>query len=98
MDNETKEIVTEAKVIKDLLSHDGWPIARTKLTDKILDLVNIENVDDSSMEKMAIDLKARKLASVILFDWLKSLEAMARDVEYHKSLTLRDEGIIVREE
>lgn len=98
MDKETKEIVTEAKMVKDLLSNDGWPIARARLTDRILDLVNIENVDESSMERMAIDLKARKLASTILFDWLKSLEAMAIDVEYHKSLTLREEGIIVREE
>jgi hypothetical protein len=67
-DSETAQILTEADEIKNLTESRGWGIIKAKLDAKILDLQNISNIDENNL---AIDLKARLLASRFLFAWLK---------------------------
>lgn len=97
MDSETKEIVTEQKKIKELVSGEAWGIVRAKLIEKIGDLQNAFNADDSDPQKLIIDIKARKFATDVLFDWLKDVEGTA---EQHNtnSLTLNKSNYIVRED
>lgn len=71
VDNETKVELTAAEHIRQMTESEGWAIVYAKLTDKILDLQNINNVDDSSPEKAIADMKARKMAAGILFQWAK---------------------------
>lgn len=85
-DKETLQIRAIAKSLQGLIEHDGWSIARQKLTDKILDLQNAFNVDDSSVEKMIIDLKARKLATQILFEWLREIEGTPEQVQMNTTV------------
>lgn len=79
MDEETKQIVSENKLLLEMVETNGWRIARKKIADKIMDLQNAFNIDDSDPQKLIIDLNARKLATQILFDWLREIES-ARDV------------------
>jgi hypothetical protein len=54
-----------------MLTGRGWGIVKTKLDSKILDLQNINNLDFTSEQTVLFDLRARKMAADILFQWLK---------------------------
>lgn len=74
LDPETSRIKAISKSLQELIKHDGWDIARARLTDRILELQNAFNIEDKSPEEMFIELRANKKASIILFDWLKDIE------------------------
>ena len=93
MDKETSEVYSEQKTLQSLVGHQGWPLARQMFTEKILELQNAFDIEDSSPEKMVIDLQARKMASTLLFDFLRQIEGTASQVEETKPL---DKGYIVR--
>lgn len=85
MDNETKKVLSEQEHLLALIGHSGWPIARVRLTDKIMDLQNAFNIEDKDERSMLIDLHARKIASNILFDWLKDIESSKEVVDENKA-------------
>ncbi len=74
MDKETQQIYTEQKTIKTLVEVQEWSVARAKFVEKVLELQNAFDIDIASPDKMIIDLQARKMASSILFDFLKEIE------------------------
>lgn len=84
MDKETQQIDTQNKLAKDLVNHEGWKLVRTMFTDAILDLQNAFNIDDSDVNRIVTDLKARKLATTILFDILKNIEGSASQADENK--------------
>lgn len=67
--NQDHILSVEAQHIQNLIESDGWKIVEQKVRDRILDLQNINNIDEANL---AVDLKARIMASKLLFDWLKS--------------------------
>lgn len=77
MDNETKQILSEQQLLKDLVGHQGWSVARKILADKILELQNAFNIDDRTATTMLQDLRANKKASQILWSFLKEIEGTA---------------------
>jgi len=70
LDPETQKIATSSEKLKLMLEHDGWGVARSLLSEKILDLQMIGDVVDLTPEAMAVQVKAKKLAAEILFSWL----------------------------
>lgn len=76
-DKETQQVLSEAKQLQSLVGSEGWSVARGKLTQKIIDLQNAFNIEDKSADEMLVDLKARKQASLVLFDWLRDVEGTA---------------------
>lgn len=72
MDKETKKVLTDGEKLKLMTEHEGWAIAYQKLSDKIMDLQFIANVDDSDANKALIDMKARKYAVALLWDWVNN--------------------------
>lgn len=70
-DRETKEILSEADHVKNMISSDGWNIVKVKLDAKILDLQNISNIDMAKPETLSIQLAARTLAVALIWEWLK---------------------------
>lgn len=72
VDNETKKELSDVEHIRLMTETKGWQLAYAALTNKILDLQNINNVDVTNVDTMVIDLKARKMAAEMLFDWAKS--------------------------
>ncbi len=81
LDPETSRLNNIAKSLKGLIEHEGWDIARTRLTERILTLQNAFNIEDKSPEEMFIELKANKKASLIMFDWLKDIEGTVEQIE-----------------
>lgn len=71
IDKDTKKELSEGEHIRMMTESEGWRIVYAKLQDKILDLQNINNIDDSTPENALADMKARKMAAVTLFAWAK---------------------------
>lgn len=71
LDAETEKVLSEADHVRNMLDSDGWRIVKQKLDVRILDLQNINNLDLANESNTLFDLKARKLASDILFAWMK---------------------------
>ena len=77
MDNETEQILSEQQLLKDLVSHQGWGVARRIIADKILELQNAFELEDKTATAMLQDLRARKKAASILWAFLKEIEGGA---------------------
>lgn len=93
-DKETLQIISEQKTIANLVGHDGWKIARQKFVDKMLDLQNAFNIEDTDPTKMLIDLQARKMATGILHDFLREIEGTAQQAFENKNI---DKSYIIRD-
>lgn len=72
IDKETEQLKAIGKALKEMCDTDGWKIARDRITEKILSLQNAFDIEESNPEEMVRELKARKIATQILFDWLKT--------------------------
>lgn len=72
MDRETKEILSEADHVKSMLDSNGWKSVYGKLSEKLLDLQNIHNLDMTQPETLNTQLAARKMAIEIVWAWLKN--------------------------
>lgn len=81
MDQETKEIIGEKRWIAEIVGHQGWSLVRGKIAAKIIDLQNAFNIEDGDPNTMLIDLQARKLASTMLFDFLREIESAKSEVQ-----------------
>ena len=71
MGNDETRNLTEADNIIAMIESAGWKSVKGKLDIRILDLQNINNLDISDVSTLATQLAARKMASEIIFDWLK---------------------------
>lgn len=69
MDKETKEILSEADHVKNMLESDGWKSIKAKLDARILDLQNINNLDIT--QSLEHQLLGRKMAVSEIWNWLK---------------------------
>ncbi len=94
MDIENEKIHTSQKTLKALVAHDGWSLAREKFTEKILELQNAFSIEDSTPEKMVIDLQSRKIASSVLFDFLREIEGTASQAD---EASIKSKDYIVRD-
>lgn len=81
LDPETARLQNIAKSLKGLIEHEGWSIARDRLTTRILDLQNAFSIEGKTADEMFVDLRARKIASTILFEWLKDIEGTVDQIE-----------------
>ena len=72
MDNETKKILDEGKVLKEFISHEGYAIAKAKLFNRVSGIIDIHTMDmEQPPQQLAVELKARTLASQIILDWFR---------------------------
>lgn len=68
LDEESQRQLTDSEEVARMLKSAGWQIVEQKLKDKILDVQNIHNIDESNL---AVDLKARIMCAKMLFEWMK---------------------------
>ncbi len=73
IDPETRKVLTDADHVQSMLKSDGWTIAKDQLDKLIIDLQNINNLDLEKPETLSTQLIGRKMASELLFAWLKNL-------------------------
>lgn len=95
--DKTNELIGDQKRLHDLINHDGWALARQKLVDKIMDLQNAFNIEDSTAESLLIDLKSRKMSSRILYEWLQDVEGTAQQFEENSKLVTRQSYLVIEE-
>lgn len=81
-DNETSKQLTDGEELQRMTESKGWGIARLRLVNMILDLQNIHNLDDASIDNVVVDIKSRKAAVAIMHAWLQGVEG---SVEQHKN-------------
>lgn len=67
---EEKKILSDGERLTLMLEHEGWAIARSLLSERILELQMIGDIVSLSPEDMAIQVKAKKLAAEILYAFL----------------------------
>jgi hypothetical protein len=74
MDKETKAILVRNKWISEIISHEGWKYVVDLKEQKLAELRNAFNLEDSDPQKMHIDLLARKLATVVIQEIFAEIE------------------------
>lgn len=89
-DKETQEVLSDGEELTNMAKSRGWGLARGMLADKILDLQNIHNVDDASIDNLVVDIKARKAAAAILYEWLKTVEGRVEQHAANKEMADSD--------
>lgn len=72
LDADTNKVLTDAEEVRNLTHSRGWAVIHAKLVEKILDLQNINNIDAEKPETLTTQLLGRKLASDLLYGWLKA--------------------------
>lgn len=80
MDPEEKKITTDGERLRLMTEHEGWAVARSLLSEKILELQMIGDLVGLPPERMALMLEAKNLAKTFLFDFLNEIEG---NVEQH---------------
>lgn len=77
----------------------GWSIARSLLSDKILELQMIGDLVDLDPQSMAIELHAKKKAAEILFNFLKNdIEGTVEQFNSNNNLPKPINSYIVRDQ
>lgn len=101
MDKETKKILDEGKVLKEFISHEGYAIAKAKLFNRVSGIIDIHTMDmEQPPQQLAVELKARKLASQIILDWFRiDIEGTVQQAETNgQNFTLNQKSWIIRED
>lgn len=84
VDKETQQVLDKNQALFELVNHSSWKQARQIIADKILDLQNAFNIDDRDTAQMLADLRARKIATTLLFDFLREIEGSAYEAVQDK--------------
>lgn len=96
MDKETLSINREGQMIDDFTKSEGWTWIKDRLTERILDLQSIRNINDKlSPEEVVLDIKARNTAVEILLEVIRTVEGRASQHANNNHLTEIHEEIIV---
>lgn len=88
---EDSRLFREGEMLQGFVHSEGWKWAKDRLTEKLMDLQSIMNMDDSSPENVILDLKARRMAVELLMSWLRQLEGRADQHQGNKGLSHREE-------
>ncbi len=76
MDQETQKIYSEGETISDYTKSKGWSIVKEKLTNKILDLESVRNINLGSPQEIPIQVTARIVAGDILKELINEIEGI----------------------
>lgn len=71
LEPDTQKELTDAEEVANLIQSTGWGVIKGKLDERILDLQNINNLDLTAIDTVAAQIAARKMASDLIFAWLK---------------------------
>lgn len=98
MDKETLEIQREGQMIEDFTKTEGWTWIKDRLSETIIDLQSIRNINDAlSPEEVVLDIKARNTAVEILMNVIKNVEGRASQHSNNKQVTVTHEEILYYE-
>jgi len=96
MDKETLAIQREGQMIDDFCKSEGWTWIKDRLSENILDLQSIRNINDKlSPEEVVLDIKARNTAVEILLEVIRKVEGRASQHSNNNQVITTHEEIIV---
>lgn len=98
LDKETKQVLSDGQKIEDLVTNDGWILAKRMLFMKMAELDSISSIDPeiTGEERLrAIDVRAGVVK--IISDWLAAVEGIAEQSKTNKEMMAASrEDIIIR--
>lgn len=97
LDNETKKVLTDGEKLRLMTEHEGWGIARSLLSSKILELQQIGDLIKLEPVAMAIQAKANQAAAEILFTFLTEIEGTVEQHLNNNPVSTPIESYILRE-
>ena len=71
LEPETQNLQTEAEHVQAMLGSEGWRIVERKLTDRLIDLQSVMNIEGDDPAKIMTDIIARREVVKLTTDWLK---------------------------
>lgn len=95
-DVETKNVEDRGKKLKELVDSEGWQLAKTLLSDKILDIQSIMNIDETDPVKVFQEVQTRRIVAGIILEWLQDVEGTALQYESNKAPKENNKGHIIR--
>lgn len=90
MDAETYQNLNEGEKYQRIVTSEAYGELKTILTNKIMDLQSILNVEDKDVNSVVIDLKAKKIAIETLLETLRDIEGRADQHSSNKTLVEGD--------
>lgn len=97
MDKETLAVLREGQMLDDYSQSEGWAWIKDRLTEKIMDLQSIRNLDGTNPRLVVQDIKARNTAIEILEELIKDVEGRAQQHRDNNKKTYVQEEIIIYE-
>lgn len=94
-DKKEDAILRSKKAAHALVHSDAWNDIQQMFIDKIMDIQSIMNVDDSSVDKIVMDMKVRANLAKELKDILDNIIGAANSYEYEKEPKIVEETEIV---
>jgi len=93
-DKETQQTLLDGQRIEDFVKSPAWGLIKMKLTNKIMDLQSIMNVDPTNPEQAILDLKARMMCVSTLLEWLREVEGAAE--QHSTNQTIINEEYLIQ--
>lgn len=97
MDKETLAVLREGQMLDDYTKSEGWAWIKDRLTEKIMDLQSIRNLEGTDPMMVVQDIKARNTAIEILEEIIKDVEGRAEQHSSNNQKTYVQEEIIIYE-
>ena len=95
IDAETRQLLGEQDLIRQIVSHDGWKYIRQRFLDKLLDLQNSFNIDTTKTPTtIARELSINKKAHEVLTEFWQNIEGTAAEAVENKDVG-KDKSYIV---
>ena len=70
-DKETRKIKFEGKKLKEMVEGEGWPIAKKKIMDRLMDAGSVMNFgNELEPQKAVIEIHAKKMAVEMVYQWI----------------------------
>lgn len=95
-DIETKTVESRGKLLKELSENPGWHLAKSILSDKILDIQSIMNIDDTDPIKVFQEVQTRRIAAGLILEWLQEIEGTAQQYEANTKTNENVRGAVIR--
>jgi len=94
IDSETRALISQEKLIEEIVNHDGWKFIREMFSKEINNLSNISELDLE--EDLTIGIKSRILAVESLKTILRKIEGTADKSKENESFINNKKDFIIK--
>lgn len=77
LDSETQKLLAENQRIANFVKGDDWAWLKELLVNRMIDIQSVLNIDAESIDKLQVDIKARRMVVEILREVIVEVEGRA---------------------